>query len=122
MNNRNNNKIDKINSELTKQISYVINYELKDPRINAIITVIKVDTTYDLKIAKVYLSIMSENEVKPEEVIKIIQKAQGFIRNQLKTKLDIRNIPELHFILDDSIQYGMHIEELIKEIHKDDNK
>ena len=122
MNNHNNNKIDKINSELTKQISYVINYELKDPRINAIITVIKVDTTYDLKIAKVYLSIMSENEVKPEEVIKIIQKAQGFIRNQLKTKLDIRNIPELHFILDDSIQYGMHIEELIKEIHKDDNK
>ena len=122
MNNRSNNKIDKINSELLKQISYVINYELKDPRINAIITVIKVDTTYDLKISKVYLSVMSENEVKPEEVVKIIQKAQGFIRNQLKTKLDIRNIPELHFLLDDSIEYGMHIEELIKEIHKDENK
>lgn len=120
--NRNNNKIDKINSELLKQISYVINYELKDPRIDALITVIKVDTTYDLKISKVYISVMSKNDTKPEEVVKIIQKASGFIRNQLKTKLDIRNIPELNFIIDDSIEYGMHIEELIKEIHKNDNQ
>ena len=120
--NRNNNKIDKINSELLKQISYVLNYELKDPRINAMITVVKVDTTYDLKIAKVYVSIMSNNEITPEEVVKIIQKASGFVRNQLKTKLDIRNIPELNFKLDDSIEYGMHIEKLIKEIHKNDNK
>lgn len=116
------NKIDKINSEISKQLSFVLNYDLKDPRINALITVIKVNTTTDLKQCKVYLSAMSNNDTTPENVVKIIQKASGYIRNELKSKLDIRNIPELTFVLDDSIEYGMKIDKLIKDIHKNDDK
>lgn len=116
------NKIDKINAELLRQLSYVLNYEFKDPRVDAIITVIKVNTTTDLKQAKVYLSILPNSDKSQESMLKVIQNASGFVRNQLKNKLDIRNIPELNFVLDDSIEYGMKIEKLIKEIHKNDNK
>ena len=116
-----NNKIAKINSEMAKQISYILNYDIKDPRINGIITVVKVSTTSDLKQAKVFLSVFSNNDTKPSDVVKIIQKASGYIRSELKSKLDIRNIPELIFILDDSIEYGMKIEKIIKDIHKNEN-
>lgn len=116
-----NNKIDKINAEIQKQLSYILNYDIKDPRINAFITVVKVNTTTDLKQSKVYLSVMSNTDTKPAEVVKLIQKASGFIRSELKSKLDIRNIPEMFFVLDDSIEYGMKIEQIIKDIHKNDN-
>lgn len=115
-----NNKLAKINAEIVKQVSYILNYDIKDPRINGIITVVKASTTSDLKQCKLYVSVFSKDE-RTEEVVKIIQKAAGFIRAELKTKMDIRNIPELIFLPDDSIEYGMKIDKIIKDIHKNDN-
>ena len=111
------NRIDKVNSEILKQASYIINYELKDPRINGLISIIKVSTTPDLKQCKIFVSTMSK---KPDEVLKALKSAKGFIRNELKTKMSVRLMPELFFVLDNSIEYGIKIDRLLKEIHQDE--
>lgn len=110
-------KIERVNSELAKQIAYVINNELKDPRITVnMITVTKVKTTPDLKYAKVYLSFFTDDEEMTKESLATIQSASGFIRNQLKDRVQVRLLPEFAFVVDDSIQYGMKIEKILKEI------
>lgn len=110
-------KIERVNSELAKQIAYVINNELKDPRITVnMITVTKVKTTPDLKYAKVYLSFFTDDEEMTKESLATIQSASGFIRNQLKDRVQVRLLPEFTFVVDDSIQYGMKIEKILKEI------
>lgn len=110
-------KIERVNSELAKQIAYVINNELKDPRITVnMITVTKVKTTPDLKYAKVYLSFFTDDEKMTKESLATIQSASGFIRNQLKDRVQVRLLPEFTFVVDDSIQYGMKIEKILKEI------
>lgn len=110
-------KIERVNSELAKQIAYVINNELKDPRITVdMITVTKVKTTPDLKYAKVYLSFFTDDMQLTKESLSAIQNASGFIRNQLKDRVQVRLLPEFTFVVDDSIQYGMKIEKILKEI------
>ena len=119
-------RIERVNSELQKQISYVIDYELKDPRISVgMISITRVKTTPDLKYAKVYLSFYTDDKAKQKESLNIISKANGFIRNQLKDRVQMRLLPELHFVVDDSIQYGMKIDKILKELNiepvSDDN-
>lgn len=110
-------KIERVNSELAKQIAHVINNELKDPRITVnMITVTKVKTTPDLKYAKVYLSFFTDDEKMTKESLATIQSASGFIRNQLRDRVQVRLLPEFTFVVDDSIQYGMKIEKILKEI------
>lgn len=114
-------KIERVNSELVKQIAYVINNELKDPRITVdMITVTKVKTTPDLKYAKVYLSFFTDDMQLTKESLSAIQNASGFIRNQLKDRVQVRLLPELTFCVDDSIQYGMKIEKILKEIKENE--
>lgn len=110
-------KIPKINSELQKQISYIIFNLVKDPRITGLVSVSKVDTTRDLKYAKVYLSIINDDI---DVVLKVLDKASGYIRNELKSLMNIRNIPELKFIHDSSYEYGQKIDKLIMELKKNE--
>lgn len=111
-------RIERVNSELLKQISYVIDYELKDPRITVgMISITRVKTTPDLKYAKVYLSFYTDDADKQKESFEIISKANGFIRNQLKGRVQLRLLPELHFVVDDSIQYGMKIDKILKDLN-----
>lgn len=116
-----NNKIQRINSELEKQISYVINYGLKDPRTKGgMISVLRVNAATDLKTAKVYLSFLNVED--PKETLKALRSAAGFIKNELKHRMDIRNIPDLTFVLDDSIEYGMKITDIINKLNITDDK
>ncbi len=111
-----NNKIQRINSELAKQISYVIGNKLKDPRTkDGLISVLRVNAATDLKTAKVYLSFL--NVADEKETLKAIRSASGFIKNELKHLMDIRNIPDLSFVLDDSIEYGMKITNIINGLN-----
>ena len=111
-------RIERVNSELLKQISYVIDYELKDPRISVgMISITRVKTTPDLKYAKVYLSFYTDDKDKQKESLEIISKANGFIRNQLKNRVQLRLLPELHFVVDDSTQYGMKIDKILKDLN-----
>jgi ribosome-binding factor A len=113
-----NSKISRINAEIERQTSNVISTRLSDPRLSgALIGVTKVNTTADLKYSKIYLSVY--NTENPAECVKVVQNAAGFIRNELKSLMDIRVMPELSFFLDNSAEYGMKIDKLLKEINND---
>ena len=108
-------KIDRIASQLLKEISYVIAYEVKDSDIR-FVTVTDVKVTNDLSFAKVYVTVLRED--KKEETLKALKSAAGFIRRKLAERLEIRHIPELEFVYDESIEYGKKIEDIIENIHE----
>lgn len=108
-------KIDRINSNLVKEISYVLMTEVKDPDVR-FVTVTDVKTTNDLSYAKVYVTILNKDKIK--ETMKALKNASGYIRNVLKDRVEMRNIPELDFIYDESIEYGQKIENIIEKIHE----
>lgn len=114
---KNENRLNRINEELKKEISQIISFELKNPDATGLISVTKAKITPDLKYAKVYVSILnSKNE---QKTIEAIQSSAGFIRSLIAKRINLRITPELVFEKDDSMEYGMKIEEILKEI-KDD--
>lgn len=108
-------RILKINSEIQKAVSNIINQDLKNPLISGIISVTKVDTTQDLEYSKIYLSILSTSG-NEEDVFNQIKRSVGFIKKELARKIKLRKIPDIIFYLDDSYQYGKHIEDKLAEI------
>lgn len=106
-------KLERINSAIQREISYIIANEVKNPDIK-FITITDVDTTNDLSYCKVYFTTLDDRE----EVLKGLKSAKGFLRKELADRVDIRHIPELEFIYDESIEYSKNIEEKIKEIHE----
>ena len=111
-------KINRIESILLREISYILANEVKDKDIN-FVTVTAVDVTNDLSYAKVYVTVLDDD--KKETTMKALKDASGFIRSQLFDRVDMRNVPELTFIYDESIAYGKKIETLISEIKNKEN-
>jgi len=111
------NRMDKINEELKREISIVISQELKDSQITGLISVTKVDTTPDLRFARVYVSMINAKSNKGN--LARLKKCSGFIRSMIAKKVNLRITPELVFIFDESIEYGSRIDSLIEEITKD---
>jgi ribosome-binding factor A len=114
----------RINEEVKKSVSNIIQNEIKDPRINTLISVTKVDVTNDLKYAKVFVSILGKEEEK-KLTMEVLKKSAGFIRRELAHEVKLRVTPEVSIHLDNSIEEGMHIDALIekiKENNKDDNE
>lgn len=112
-------RILRVNSEIQKAISEVIQTELKNPMIKGLITVTKVDTTADLDQCKVYLSIFEEET--REDVFNAIKHSAGFIRREVARRVDLRKTPFLTFFLDTSYDYGKKIDETINKINEDRN-
>ena len=112
-------KIERVNSLLEKEISTILMMEVKDPDIR-FVTVTKVSTTNDLSYAKVYVTVMRDD--KKEETLKALKDAKGFIRKELMDRVELRHIPELQFVYDDSIAYGQKIESIIDELHEEEKK
>ena len=108
-------KVNRIESMLVKEISYVLANEVKDNDIK-FVTVTAVKVTNDLSFAKVYFT-TTDDRVKVE---KDLNNASGFFRSLLAERLQIRHTPELKFIFDESIEYGQKIEKIIEELHKED--
>ena len=108
-------KINRIESMLVKEISYVLANEVKDNDIK-FVTVTAVKVTNDLSFAKVYVMVLDMN--KKDTTMKALNDAAGFIRSELFDRVDIRHIPELTFVYDESIEYGKKIEDKLKEINK----
>ena len=107
-------KLERINSAIKREISYVLANEVKDTNIN-FVTVTAVKTTNDLSYCKVYVTVF-KNELR-DEALKALKNAKGFIRKSLASRVDIRHIPELEFVYDESLEYGKRIEDKIKEIN-----
>jgi len=108
-------KTKKIGSNFTKEISYIIMEEIKDPNIR-FVTITGCDVTNDLSFAKVYFTTLKE-EYK-EETLKALNKAANFIELELSKKVDIRKMPQISFHYDNSIEYGNNIEAKLKELGK----
>ncbi len=108
------NRIHKINDQLMREISVVLR-ELKDSRIPLMTSVVKVDATPDLRYAKVYVSVMGDDTVKKNAML-ALEKAAGFVRREVGTRMKIRYTPELQFTLDDSIEHGAKINRILKDV------
>lgn len=109
-------KIERIASNLQKEISYILATEVKNNDIK-FVTITDCKVTNDLSYAKVYFTVL--NMDKKNETIKALNSASGFIRKELMDRVDIRHIPELQFVYDESIEYGKNIENIIEQIHED---
>lgn len=107
-------KIDRIASNFVKEISYILANEIKDNDIH-FVTVTDCKVTNDLSFAKVYVTVLDQD--KKEETISALNNASGFIRKTLADRVEVRHIPELTFVYDESIDYGKKIENIIDQIH-----
>lgn len=120
MANKNSNRLGRIDEELKKEISNIINYELKNPNITGLISVTKAKITPDLKYAKVYVSILNSKNTK--NTFAALKKSSGFIRSEIAKRINLRITPELVFVLDDSMEYGAKIDQILKEIMPKEEK
>lgn len=109
----------RINEEVKREISETIKKGIKDPRVqDVLISVVEVDATNDLKTAKVYVSILADDE-KRADVMKGLKAASGYIRREIARKVNLRNTPELLFELDNSIEYSAKMFKKIDEVLKE---
>jgi ribosome-binding factor A len=108
-------RTDRLNSLLKEVISEVIRKDVRNPHVNELVTVTRVDISKDLHYAKVYVSVIAEPEVKVE-TLKALQSAAGFIAVNSSKKVVLRYFPELTFKLDDSVDKHMRIATLLSEI------
>ena len=106
-------RTDRIAEEIKKVISEMIQNELKDPRVKGLISITKVMLTKDLKFSKIYVSVTDADK---EEVLQGIKSGAGYMRKELGNRVQIRILPELQFVIDDSIEYGAHIDKVIRDI------
>jgi len=113
-------RTDRISSSIQKALAQIIRDEVKDPRVG-MVTIQEVRTVRDLSQAKVYFTVMDEEQGK--DVQKALQNAAGFIRHQLGRQVQLRTVPQLIFVYDTSISYGNNLQQLLEDtIRKDESK
>ena len=110
-------KSERISDALIEQISYILETEVKNKDIK-FVTITDVKVTNDLAYAKVYFTVLNKDYIKETE--KALKSAAGFIRHELRDRVDIRQIPELQFIYDESIEYGQKIESILEELKENE--
>ncbi|MCR4841157.1 MAG: 30S ribosome-binding factor RbfA [Lachnospiraceae bacterium] len=106
----------RINAEVQRELSTIIAREIKDPRIAPMTSVTAVEVAPDLKTAKVYISVLGD-ETSKSDTIAGLKSASPFIRSCLAKSVNLRNTPELKFILDDSIEYGIKMSKIIESMN-----
>lgn len=111
---KNSNRMDKINEEIKRELSVIIDNDLKNPNITGMISVTKVKTSPDLRYAKVYISLLNCKNKK--DTLDGLKNASGFMRSAIAKTINLRYTPELSFEIDDSMEYGEKIENILKEI------
>ena len=113
-----NTRIARINDELQKELSQIVRGELKDPRIDVMTSVIRVETTQDLKFCKVFVSVLG-NEEEKASVMKGLKNAAGFMRHLIAERINLRITPELIFKLDESAEYAVRMNQLMEQISQE---
>ena len=110
-------KAEKVAGIIQKEVSEIIQFQLKDPKIG-FITITDVTVTNDLSIAKVYVSFLGQ-KAREEAGMKALDRSKGYIRSELAKRMSMRKVPELHFLIDDSLERGNKIERILYEINQD---
>ena len=108
----------RINEEVRREVSNIIQNEIKDPRLTAMVSVTAVKVTKDLRYAKVFVSIFGKDEEEKNNTFTELKNASGYIRKEIGIRINLRHNPQIIFDLYYSISYGMHIEGLIHKVNK----
>ena len=115
---KNSIKNTRINGEVLRELSNIIRGEIKDPRIAPMTSVVAVEVAPDLKTCKAYISVLGDEEAQ-KNTLAGLKSAEGFIRRELARSLNLRNTPEITFILDQSIEYGVRMSKMIDDVTRD---
>lgn len=115
---KNSIKNTRINGEVLRELSNIIRGEIKDPRINPMTSVVAVEVAPDLKTAKAYISVLGD-EQSQKDTLAGLKSAEGYIRRELARSINLRNTPQITFILDQSIEYGVKMSKMIDDVTKD---
>lgn len=115
---KNSIKNTRINGEVLRELSNIIRGEIKDPRINPMTSVVTVEVAPDLKTCKAYISVLGDEESQ-KATLAGLRSAEGYIRRQLAHSINLRNTPEITFVLDQSIEYGVRMSKMIDDVTKD---
>lgn len=115
---KNSIKNTRINGEVQRELSNIIRGEIKDPRIHELTSVVAVEVAPDLKTCKAYISVLGDEEAQKDTLVGL-KSAEGFIRTRLAKTINLRNTPEIRFVLDQSIEYGVRMSKMIDDITRD---
>ena len=107
-------RLNRINEELRKELSKLVTFELKNPKVTGMVSVTKVKITPDFKFAQVYVSLLNSKNVK--KTMEGLKESSGFLKSQIARTVNLRITPELVFELDDSLEQGARIESILKEL------
>ncbi len=118
---KNSMKNTRINGEVQRVLAEVIRGEIKDPRISPLTSVIAVEVAPDLKTCKAWISVYGDEQAK-KDTLAGLKSAEGYIKNQLAKRINLRNTPEIQFIVDESIAYGVRMSKLIDDVIKSDHE
>ncbi|MCI5481593.1 MAG: 30S ribosome-binding factor RbfA [Lachnospiraceae bacterium] len=118
---KNSIKNTRINGEVHRELSNIIRGEIKDPRIHPMTSVVSVEVAPDLKSCKAYISVLGDEEAQ-KNTIAGLKSAEGYIRSRLARTVNLRNTPEIRFILDQSIEYGVAMSKLIDDVNERDKE
>ena len=118
---KNSIKNTRVNTEVQRELSNILRGGIKDPRVAPMTSVVAVEVAPDLKTCKAYISVLGDEKAQADTV-KGLQSAEGYIRRELAHTLNMRNTPEIKFVLDQSIEYGVNMSKKIDEVNKDLNR
>lgn len=118
---KNSVKNTRVNGEVQRVLAEIIRGEIKDPRINQMTSVVSVEVAPDLKTCKAWISVLGDEESQ-KDTLAGLRSAQGYIKNQLARKINLRNTPEIRFIIDQSIEYGVTMSKMIDDINRADDE
>lgn len=115
---KNSIKNTRINGEVQRVLAEIIRSEIKDPRIAPLTSVVAVEVAPDLKSCKAWISVLGDEEA-VQNTLAGLRSAEGFIKNKLAKSINLRNTPEIRFVMDQSIAYGVSMSKKIDEVNKD---
>ena len=110
----------RVNAEVMRELGNIIRGGIKDPRISPLTSVVAVEVTPDLKFCKAYISVLGDEKAK-QDTIKGLKSAEGYIRRQLASSINLRNTPQINFVMDQSIEYGVNMSKMIDDVISHDN-
>ena len=115
---KNSIKNTRINAEVQRELSNILHNGIKDPRVAPMTSVVAVEVAPDLKTCKAYISVLGDEKAR-QDTLKGLQSAEGYIRRELARTVNMRSTPEIRFIADQSIEYGVNISRKIDEVNRD---
>lgn len=117
-----NYRMQKVNEDVKRAISDIIRNEIRDPQVPDLCSVLRVDVSKDLSFAKVYVTVMGDQDGRTKLAEKSLNRAAGFIKHKLSEVMQTRSVPTLKFVGDDSIQYSIDIAKKIEKLHENEKK